>query len=164
MVQFSALRSARQWGRSEYQDELRAIRLALVRQFNQMYGKDARNLGNWQRLCQTIGITPIPTTVVECIQVRTYVTHAWRPLTSHQVLHRTHVNLVDLIDCPRMDTPIHIFPNVVELAEYSMDNFKIFEKHRAAGNVLQELLRRIYHYGTQYRHATQDARQACQQY
>jgi hypothetical protein len=73
-----------------------------------------------------------------------------------------HVNLVDLVDVGRTGIPVTVYPNVVELAEYTIDTGKIFPReHAKAGGLLALLLRRIHYYGRNFRDATQEQRQAC---
>lgn len=45
-----------------YQDYNRALGLA----FSQYYGDDVDDLENWQRLCRTVEIFPVPDSVAEC--------------------------------------------------------------------------------------------------
>jgi hypothetical protein len=84
-------------------------------------------------------------------------------LIDQQILDHTHVNLIDLVDSRRTRRTIDTFPNIVELAEYTMDTGKYFPReHAQAGGLLQRLLRRIMYYGTNFRAATFEERQACQ--
>jgi hypothetical protein len=69
MSQFSELQETCQWSSKQYREEKDALQLALVEQFNQIYGRDAQSIRGWQELCRTLGITPIPATVGECALV-----------------------------------------------------------------------------------------------
>jgi hypothetical protein len=80
-----------------------------------------------------------------------------------QIFEHTHVNLIDLVDCHRTGQYVDTFPNVVDLSEYTIDTGKYFPKeHAKAGGLLQHLLREILWYGSQYRDASEEVRQACQ--
>lgn len=55
----------------EVRVQKRELKTALVRQFNIKYGMDVNDLAAWQNLCRTVDI-PVPDTLYECQEVRTY--------------------------------------------------------------------------------------------
>ncbi|KAG9311185.1 hypothetical protein JVU11DRAFT_8258 [Chiua virens] len=55
---------------------------ALVKQFNEVYGTDEDDLGDWQNLCLILQIDPAPDDLDGC----------------REVVSKMHVNLVDLVD------------------------------------------------------------------
>ncbi|KAJ7111730.1 hypothetical protein C8R44DRAFT_798536 [Mycena epipterygia] len=109
-----------------YQGYNRALGLA----FSQYYGNDANDLGNWQKLCRTVEIFPVPDSVEEC----------------KFAIEDSHVNLIDLMDIQTTGEPVHRFRTERELATYTKKTGKIFPSSRAhKGDLLQALLRRIWH-------------------
>lgn len=57
--------------KSDEREEARAaFKDALTQEFNTIYGTDVNSLASWQALCARIGISPIPTTLKQCRQVR----------------------------------------------------------------------------------------------
>jgi hypothetical protein len=73
MSQFSYLQERQQWNRDQYQEERDALQLALVQQFNQIYGKNAESVHGWQRLCSAMQIDPLPQTTAQCQEVSVYL-------------------------------------------------------------------------------------------
>ncbi|TFK36319.1 hypothetical protein BDQ12DRAFT_610075, partial [Crucibulum laeve] len=109
-------------------DARQAFQDALTLQFNNIYGTDANNITSWQVLCARLGIDPIPDSLAAC----------------REVVMRTHVNLVDLVDASNMTMHIKIFPTVKVLSAYTKEHGKYFPHDNAnAGNLLKFLLRNI---------------------
>ncbi|KAF5318765.1 hypothetical protein D9619_011060 [Psilocybe cf. subviscida] len=108
-----------------------AYRDALVQEFNLLFGTEVDDLAVWQNLCRRIGIEA-PPTVKECHQYCV------------ELISRTHVNLVDLVNAERNNSGVRVFPTVQALSDYSKDNGRIFPRHNIyAGDLLQYLLRHI---------------------
>lgn len=45
------------------------FREALVMEFNELYGVDVNEFESWERICEDIGIKPVPDTMEECRRV-----------------------------------------------------------------------------------------------
>ncbi|KAJ6581874.1 hypothetical protein B0H19DRAFT_519253 [Mycena capillaripes] len=104
------------------------FRLAMVRTFNDLFGTDVDDLGNWQAFCRVLDIDPIPQTLSKC----------------QTAVRDSHVNLVDLVDWGMLGAQIHKFETERELAEYTKMTEKFFPKEEAeAGGLLRFLLRHI---------------------
>ncbi|KAI9148390.1 hypothetical protein HJFPF1_12222 [Paramyrothecium foliicola] len=103
------------------------FKLALVEQFNDIYGKSIYSLGAWRKLCHVLNIDPPPARVEDC----------------RKRVSESHVNLVDLVDSPRTGDPVTIFPDLEALREYTKATGKYFPKNEAYGSLLQYLLRNI---------------------
>ena len=71
MVQFRRLARQQGWekGSDEYMTERRTLQIALVLQFNQIYGESETDIEGWRMLCTSMRIDPIPETVTECKKV-----------------------------------------------------------------------------------------------
>ncbi|KAJ7111720.1 hypothetical protein C8R44DRAFT_632419 [Mycena epipterygia] len=109
-----------------YQGYNRALGLT----FSHYYGNDVNDLGNWQRLCRTVEIFPVPDSLEEC----------------QFAIEDSHMNLIDLIDIHTTGEPVHRFRTEKELARYTKKTGKIFTSSRAhKGELLTFLLRRIWH-------------------
>ncbi|KAF5318536.1 hypothetical protein D9619_011053 [Psilocybe cf. subviscida] len=105
----------------------RAYRNALTQEFNKLFGTEVDDVDVWQNLCQRIGIE-IPPNVTEC----------------RELISRTHVNLVDLVDAAQNNGRVRVFPTVQDLSDYTKEKGKIFPRHNIhAGDFLQYLLRHI---------------------
>ncbi|KAM0489513.1 hypothetical protein ACHAP8_012499, partial [Fusarium lateritium] len=50
----------------ELKDAKGEFKVAMVKQFNDIYGKDPKNLQLWQKLCHVLNIEPVPTRLAEC--------------------------------------------------------------------------------------------------
>jgi hypothetical protein len=72
MSQFSDLQETCRWDRQQYREEKKALQLALVQQFNQIYSKKADSMYGWQELCRVMNLSPVPSTVSECMLVSPY--------------------------------------------------------------------------------------------
>ncbi|KAJ7803877.1 hypothetical protein B0H14DRAFT_1631742 [Mycena olivaceomarginata] len=108
-----------------YQGYNRALGLA----FSQHYGDDVDDLENWQRLCRTVEIFPVPDSVAEC----------------KFAIEDSHVNLIDLMDIHTTGQPVHRFRTEKELAEYTKKTGKYFPASEACkGDLLRFLLRFIF--------------------
>ncbi|KAH8800384.1 hypothetical protein F5884DRAFT_825056 [Xylogone sp. PMI_703] len=113
----------------ERRDARDLFREAIVEQFNSLYGTDVNDLGSWQNLCHILNIVPVPDSLKYC----------------REVIKRTHVNLVDLVDTQRTGEAVKVFRTVEELRQYTRQNRKIFPRDEAkAGGLLRYLLRKIF--------------------
>ena len=124
----------------------RALKTAMVEQFNQMYGRDANDLASWQHLCIALGVEQAPRKVASCKRVRDLLLSLPQQFTCPraQLLARTHVNLVDFLQAEDPEKPVRTFPSEDELSVYSHCHGKFFpRKHIKAGSLLRCLLRRI---------------------
>ncbi|KAI9567957.1 hypothetical protein HD554DRAFT_2105189 [Boletus coccyginus] len=120
------------WGREDAKRKVahRNFKDALVKQFNEIYGTDADDLGEWQKLCHIVDIYPIPDNLKAC----------------REAISGTYVNLVDLIQVGNGVTgkEVQLFDSERELSEYTCHTGKYFPKENAyAGGFLRYLLRHI---------------------
>ncbi|KAF8550040.1 hypothetical protein OG21DRAFT_518669 [Imleria badia] len=101
---------------------------ALVQQFNDIYGTDEDDLGEWQKLCHVVDMDTIPDDLDAC----------------REAIRETHVNLVDLVDGHLPGHHVRVFDSERELSEYTRHTGKYFPKENAyAGGFLRFLLRHI---------------------
>jgi len=113
----------------EMREAKRGFKLAMVEQFNSLYGRDEKNLTLWQRLCSILNIRPVPGDLREC----------------RGRVRQTHVNLVDLVDTPRTGIAVVVFPTLKRLQDYTVASGKVFPRRDArAGGLLRVLLRQIF--------------------
>ncbi|KAI0089524.1 hypothetical protein BDY19DRAFT_108672 [Irpex rosettiformis] len=128
MAQFKRLALEKDWPRKEYKKEKKALKTALVLQFNHIYGESEKEMKGWRALCRAMGADPIPKTPIECMRL----------------FQRTNVNLVDLVDTWRTGNNVPTYPTVNELSSYTRNTEKYFpRKHAKAGGLLKFLLRKI---------------------
>ncbi|KIM36959.1 hypothetical protein M413DRAFT_424108 [Hebeloma cylindrosporum] len=107
-------------------DAFQSFRVALTKEFNEIYGLDVNNLAAWQLLCVRLGVDPVPAKIKEC----------------RAIVTTTHVNLVDLVS---NSGTVTVFDTVDDLSEYSRATGKIFPREDAyAGDLLKYLLRHIF--------------------
>ncbi|KAH0558380.1 hypothetical protein GP486_004958 [Trichoglossum hirsutum] len=105
------------------------FRIALVLDFNSMFGHDANDTNAWESICRLLGIAPIPETMED----------------RRQAVAETHVNLMDMFSETRAGRKVRIFPTKEELSRYTIENFKYFPKEEAyEGGLLKYLLREIF--------------------
>ena len=50
------------------------LNVAMVKEFNSLYGSDQKDIKNWYKLCHVLRIEPAPNTVKKCSAVRATVT------------------------------------------------------------------------------------------
>ncbi|CAO2655006.1 Nn.00g117390.m01.CDS01 [Neocucurbitaria sp. VM-36] len=112
---------------SRYQD-------ALQSELRMWYGAED-DLAAWHALCRAIGIDPLPQRCEQC----------------EEVVRRTHVNIVDLIEWGRKrdqtEDQVQTFRNVTALRKYTKKTGKIFHNtlDQEDGNVvLRHLLRKMF--------------------
>jgi len=133
MLEFYRMSRFLRWGRdNEEKDNARELlRDAMSMQFNDIYGTDVNDIDSWRKLCQVLGIFPIPGELEAC----------------RNVVLETHVNLVDLVDTPRTGEAVVLFDSEKALSDYTKNTpGKFFPKDSAyAGGLLRFLLRRILH-------------------
>ncbi|KDQ18856.1 hypothetical protein BOTBODRAFT_170847 [Botryobasidium botryosum FD-172 SS1] len=118
------------WKRSdEEQEEAHELfKVAMVMQFNDTYGTNVKRVTSWRKLCEVLGISPIPEGRVAC----------------QTAVMDTHVNLVDLVDTPRTGRAVVLFKSEKALSNYTKNTRKFFPRDSAyAGGLLRFLLRRI---------------------
>ncbi|KAG6864708.1 hypothetical protein C0991_007747 [Blastosporella zonata] len=131
--EFNRLGRYLSWSRQQSFEERSAFKDALVRSFNDIYGTDENDLANWATLCHILDITPIPENLDGC----------------RDAVKATFVNLVDLVDLPNSEKPLHLFTSEAALSEYTLREHKVFPKGSAyAGGLLRHLLRQIMNPGT----------------
>lgn len=62
-----------------------------------------------------------------------------------KALKKSHVNIVDLIDCRRTGTPVQTFPTFAALRNYTVNTGKVFPKKAAKQDgFIKALLREIF--------------------
>ncbi|KAI0804780.1 hypothetical protein BC629DRAFT_1283475, partial [Irpex lacteus] len=93
MPQFDALSEQQGWEENFRKEQLLVLKTAIALRFNEILDDDEDDLPTWQRLCNTMGIDPIPETVVDCKKVHL----------------RTHVSLVDLVDAYHRSGSVRTF-------------------------------------------------------
>ncbi|KAF7970579.1 hypothetical protein HWV62_23693, partial [Athelia sp. TMB] len=109
----------------EQQEAREELKDAMVQQFNDFYGTDIEDINSWQILCGVLGISPVPQELKAC----------------REVVKRTHVNIVDLVDNV---AHVEVFKSLQDLRTYTIEESKYFPKENAyAGGVLKFLLREI---------------------
>ncbi|KAJ3509034.1 hypothetical protein NMY22_g16426 [Coprinellus aureogranulatus] len=103
---------------------------AMHAEFGLMFGKKMKDYGAWQRLCQRIGIDPIPAT--------------WK--AARRAVKGTHVNIVELMTKSIRDGKMTRFKSEETLAKYTrraegrLTYPRVFVEK---GDILEYLLRRI---------------------
>ncbi|KAL3462795.1 hypothetical protein BJX64DRAFT_288006 [Aspergillus heterothallicus] len=104
------------------------FRIAVIQAFNSTFGSDAEDLATWQRICRCLEIAPIPNQLTG----------------AREAVSRTHVNLVDLLQCVRTGNRVQTFRNLEELQSYTISTRRYFPKEEAyEGGLLRYLLREI---------------------
>ncbi|KAG8221770.1 hypothetical protein J3R82DRAFT_2084, partial [Butyriboletus roseoflavus] len=127
-------------GKPERADAHEHFKDALVRQFNEAYGTDENNLGDWQSLCRIVHIEPVPDDLHTCREA----SNSNLLLSLDLAVRGTHVNLVDLVDRHTTGEEVQVFKSERKLSEYTQTNGKFFPKESAyAGGLLRHLLRHI---------------------
>ncbi|KAK0445107.1 hypothetical protein EV421DRAFT_1937318 [Armillaria borealis] len=108
--------------------QLSKISLALVQQFNEMYGGDANDLHDWKRLCEVVSRREIVPNDIDACKA---------------VIKNVHVNICDLVD-HKVPLPIH--DTETALSEYTCrSDYKIFPRGAAVGHeMLRLFLRNIF--------------------
>ncbi|KAI9771739.1 MAG: hypothetical protein M1839_002754 [Geoglossum umbratile] len=88
-------------------------------EFETHYGHKSEKLEGWQDLCREVEISPTPASITQC----------------KKELKRTHVNIVDLIDCRRTgEYPVLQHKSKAALRRYTLKHGKIFSLKRAKQN------------------------------
>ncbi|KAL2827981.1 hypothetical protein BDW59DRAFT_159939 [Aspergillus cavernicola] len=112
----------------EREEAWKKFRVAVIETFNSIFGSDAEDLASWQRICRSLGITPIPQGLSE----------------ARKAVVQTHVNLVDLLESVRNGSPVETFSTLEELRKYTVNEGRYFPKEEAyEGGLLRYLLREI---------------------
>ncbi|KAM0343241.1 hypothetical protein ACHAPU_008691 [Fusarium lateritium] len=115
------------WTDREASEPWRLFRIALVLEFNYIYGEDENELANWQKMFKIVGL-PSPATLEE----------------AKTIMRVTRVNLVDMVETVRTFEPVKLFDTLEDLIVYCHSTDKIFPKEEAyAGGLLKMLLREI---------------------
>lgn len=147
--QYQSLSRAFRWRRGDVEAEVAwaGFRLALVKEFNRLFGTDEDDLLAWQNLCAFVGVPGRFKTINECITVRSICFDAPNLGSNYslpQSLKTRYFNLVDLIDTRRRGSGIaQAFPTKEALQEYTRRTASYFPYHHPkAGNLLRRLLRR----------------------
>ncbi|KAJ2929609.1 hypothetical protein H1R20_g7495, partial [Candolleomyces eurysporus] len=145
--EFNRLGHMMNWqrGDDERNSAWRQLASAMAFQFEERYGSDVNDLGAWQKLCERIGITPIPNELEEAKEASVFTSRETRSLWMiQQAVLNTHVNLVDLTTLPENEE-ITIFASERQLSKYTRERSAIFPRSDAvaSGTLLHSLLRRI---------------------
>ncbi|KAF4952337.1 hypothetical protein FGADI_6827 [Fusarium gaditjirri] len=90
------------WSDDEATEPWYNFRIALVQEFNYVFGKDENDLQNWQKMFKIIGL-PEPSSLGE----------------AHTVMRPTRVNLVDILESSRTGEPVQRFETLEDLSAYS---------------------------------------------
>ncbi|KAF9767090.1 hypothetical protein IL306_000385 [Fusarium sp. DS 682] len=122
------------WSDHEATEPWYNFRIALVEEFNYVYGKDEENLRNWQKMFKIIGL-PEPTSLSE----------------AHTIMRPIRVNLVDMVESPRTGESIQRFETLGDLSAYSYGTGKIFPKEDAYNGGLLKMMLREISFVNQYR-------------
>ncbi|KAF5567792.1 hypothetical protein FPHYL_3077 [Fusarium phyllophilum] len=114
------------WSDDEATEPWYNFRIALIEEFNYVFGEDEKDLQNWKKMFKIIGLSE-PTSLSE----------------AHTVMRPTRVNLVDMLQSTRTGEKVQHFETLEALSRYSYktpnefhddgafrDN-KLFRNHRA---------------------------------
>ncbi|KAK0192348.1 hypothetical protein F5146DRAFT_927646 [Armillaria mellea] len=121
MAQFHDMAGQLGWGKRIRCKALSEIQVALVRQFNEMYGGDANDLRSWKKLCEVVSRREIvPNDIDAC----------------KEVIKSVHVNIYDLVDWhPANKVPLPIHDTETALSKYTLhSDYKIFPRGIAVGH------------------------------
>ncbi|MCJ1286068.1 hypothetical protein MMC26_005410 [Xylographa opegraphella] len=142
--EFQRMRRFYRWKRDNINEQgakaWEAYRMALVKEFNRLFGTDEHDLLAWQTLCTFVGVRRSSTgfstaTCDDCCEVLLKINGA---------LQTVHFNLVGVIDAHRLgDAAARVFPTAEALLEYTRRTVSYFPRgNRKAGTLLKRLLRR----------------------
>ena len=101
IFEFKRLCKKYQWKQDSA--EVKAARdefdLAMIMEFNSLYGSNEKDINNWHRLCHVLRIDPVPNTLEECTAVSAPLCGPFDFHISSQAFSRkrVNVNLVDLV-------------------------------------------------------------------
>lgn len=70
VTEFNRLAIQKNWKKSSKQYKEQRARL-ITQEFNAYFGSNISTLAAWQALCKTVGITDIPSSIVQCKKVDT---------------------------------------------------------------------------------------------
>ncbi|OJT13543.1 hypothetical protein TRAPUB_9897 [Trametes pubescens] len=126
--EFKRMPGVLHWSQDERGAAREALRSAMVRQFNDMYGTNVDDLESWHLLCTALGMTPPPDDIKTC----------------QRKIKATHVNIVDFIEAPLSGASIVTFKSELALSKYTKQTTKYFPRDDVnSGSLLRYLLRRI---------------------
>ncbi|TBU30263.1 hypothetical protein BD311DRAFT_755085 [Dichomitus squalens] len=127
MKEFRRLAKDVKWKGKRRVKERMELGVAMVHQFNAIWGQDPENLASWQNLCSALGISP-PSTIEKC----------------RKTIASLHVNMVDFIDRDNPEQPVERFKNEKELSAYTMRTGRYYHRKLVHdGTLLKCLLRHI---------------------
>ncbi|KAH6868881.1 hypothetical protein BKA70DRAFT_1359027 [Coprinopsis sp. MPI-PUGE-AT-0042] len=113
------------------ESSMKAFSRALVAQFNFRFGTNVDNLANWQSICVTLGIEPVPQELKQ----------------AKEAVCNKHINLVDLTTSFEGIRSVTEFPSEKALSQYTLGSRpkKIFPREAVEDDtILWFLLRKIY--------------------
>ncbi|TFK93885.1 hypothetical protein K466DRAFT_649659 [Polyporus arcularius HHB13444] len=127
--EFKRLKELKEWDDKGERREKSKLQEAMVEQFTVMYGREETDLLAWQRLCNALGVNPVPKTLHEC----------------RQLVSRTHVNLVDFIERRDPGQTVQKFASEEDLRRYTHETEKYYNRNAAKrrSSLLSRLLRHI---------------------
>ncbi|RDX53154.1 hypothetical protein OH76DRAFT_77150 [Lentinus brumalis] len=127
--EFKRLKELKEWDDKAEEREKSKLQEAMVEQFTVMYGREENDLLAWQRLCNALGVNPVPDTLHEC----------------RQLVSRTHVNLVDFIERRDPGQTVQKFASEEDLRRYTHETEKYYNRNAAKrrSSLLSRLLRHI---------------------
>ncbi|KAF5683147.1 hypothetical protein FDENT_7330 [Fusarium denticulatum] len=114
------------WSDDEATEPWYNFRIALIEEFNYVFGEDENDLQNWKKMFKIIGLSE-PTSLSE----------------ARTVMRPTRVNLVDMLQSTRTGEPVQRFESLEALSRYSYNTLneihddgafhddKLFLNHRA---------------------------------
>ncbi|KAF8536815.1 hypothetical protein BDD12DRAFT_933507 [Trichophaea hybrida] len=105
--------------REKHEAAWTAFRIAVVEDFGPMFGHEENDLVAWGKLCETVGISPIP----ESLDDR------------RKNIMQAHVNLVDMHECARIVKSLEI-PTEENLKAYIMSSIGFYRKELAEQRLL----------------------------
>ncbi|KAG9225025.1 hypothetical protein CCMSSC00406_0001824 [Pleurotus cornucopiae] len=129
ILEFYRLCDLNHWDRDDPERERahKAFKDVLVKEFNDIYGTDEKDINSWHKICTVVNIDPLPDTLRK----------------ARDAVLSKHINLVDLVDHPTGH--IRVYDSLEGLREYTRTTGKYFPKENAyAEGLLKYLLREIH--------------------
>ncbi|KAF7424603.1 hypothetical protein PC9H_009911 [Pleurotus ostreatus] len=129
ILEFYRLCDFNHWDRDDPERERahKAFKDALVKEFNDIYGTDEKDINSWHKICTVVNIDPLPDTLRK----------------ARDAVLSKHINLVDLVDHPT--GRVRVYDSLEGLRTYTIATGKYFPRGNAyAGGLLKYLLREIH--------------------
>ncbi|KAF9496626.1 hypothetical protein BDN71DRAFT_1505541 [Pleurotus eryngii] len=129
ILEFYRLCDFNHWDRDDPEREKahKAFKDALVKEFNDVYGTDEKDINSWHKICTVVNIDPLPDTLRK----------------ARDAVLSKHINLVDLVDHPTGH--VRAYDSLEGLRTYTIATGKYFPRENAyAEGLLKYLLREIH--------------------